>query len=121
MILLLDKKFEKLDEKHVYCHYCDMAKLITLHWPNDGDRLLIHISTTLHINNKAKVDKRAYIKSRTTFLFQYITSIDNHDNNSQHNDSNNLQYKDNINSQYKGNNNLLSNFLKSCTSDTNIF
>ena len=98
MILLLDKKFEKLDEKHVYYYYCDTGKSITLHWPNDGDRLLIHISTTLHINNKAKVDKRAYIKSRTTFLFQYITSIDNHDNNSQHNDSNNLQYKNNSNS-----------------------
>jgi len=32
-----------------------------------------------------------------------------------------LQYKDNINSQYKDNNNLLSNFLKSCTSDITYF
>jgi len=29
--MLLDKKFEKLDEKYVYCHYCDMGKSITLH------------------------------------------------------------------------------------------
>jgi len=79
--ILFDKNFEKLDEKHVYCHYCDIGKSITLHQPNDGDRLLTHINTALHINNKTEVDKGAYIKSRTTFLSQYVTSIDDYDNN----------------------------------------
>src|ERR1041384_1216635 len=37
--MLLDENLEKLDEKHVYCHYCDTGKPITLHRPNDGDRL----------------------------------------------------------------------------------
>src|SRR5262249_5581881 len=37
--ILLDENFQKLDEKHVYCHYCDTGKSITLHRPNDGDCL----------------------------------------------------------------------------------
>ncbi|CAB5380605.1 unnamed protein product [Rhizophagus irregularis] len=55
--MLLDENFEKLDEKHVYCHYCDMGKSITLHRPNDGDRLWTHLNTALHISNKEKDDK----------------------------------------------------------------
>ena len=57
--ILFDKNFEKLDEKHVYCHYCDIGKSITLHQPNDGDRLLTHINTILYINNKAKINNAA--------------------------------------------------------------
>ncbi|CAB4444986.1 unnamed protein product [Rhizophagus irregularis] len=95
--ILLDENFEKLDEKHVYCHYCDTGKSITLHRPNDGDRLLTHINTTLHIDNKAEADKNISKKVRTTFLTQYINVNDQY-NDSQHDDKN-LQC--NINSQYK--------------------
>jgi hypothetical protein len=102
--ILLDENFEKLDEKHVYCHYCDTGKSITLHRPNDGDRLWTHINTTLHIDNKAKADKNISKKVRTTFLTQYINIDDDWDNDLQR-DDNNLQC--NINSQYKGNNNFL--------------
>jgi len=94
--MLLDENFEKLDEKHVYCHYCDTGKSITLHRSNDGDRLWTHLNTALHINNKEKADISLSKKVRTTFISQYV-NID-YDSDSQHDDD--LQC--NINSKYKG-------------------
>ncbi|EXX61378.1 hypothetical protein RirG_171690 [Rhizophagus irregularis DAOM 197198w] len=94
--MLLDENFEKLDEKHVYCHYCDMGKSITLHRPNDGDRLWTHLNTALHISNKEKDDKSVSKRVRTTFISQYV-NID-YDCDSQQNDDD-LQC--NINSRYK--------------------
>lgn len=99
--ILLDENFEKLDEKHVYCHYCDTGKSITLHRANDSDCLLTHINTALHTSNKTEADKRVNKKLRTTFIFQYVTGKDNHDSDY---DANDLQRKGNSNSQYKGNN-----------------
>jgi hypothetical protein len=98
--MLLDENFEKLDEKHVYCHYCDTGKPITLHRPNDGDRLWTHLNTQLHISNKANADKRIHKKPRTTFLTQFVTGTDDQFD------------KDGSNSQYKGNNNNNAQFFK---------
>ncbi|CAG8795694.1 17903_t:CDS:2, partial [Gigaspora rosea] len=52
------------------------GKPITLHRPNDGDCLWTHLNTQLHINNKVNADKRIHKKPRTTFLTQFVTSID---------------------------------------------
>jgi hypothetical protein len=105
--MLLDENFEMLDEKHVYCHYCDTGKSITLHRPNDGDRLWSHLNTALHIDNKERAGESISKKARTTFLSQYI-SIDDHDI------TNDDDLQCNINSKYKGNNKLLYNFNRIC-------
>ena len=93
--MLLDENLEKLDEKHVYCHYCDTGKPIILHRPNDGDRLWTHLNTQLHIGNKTKADQMIHKKPRTTFLTQFVTSIDDQ-----------FDQFDSDNSQYKGNDDL---------------
>jgi len=65
---LEDSKLEKIDNWHVYCHYCDTGQPIILHRVDDGYRLWQHLETDIHKDNVMHEQTNPSKRSRTTFL-----------------------------------------------------
>ncbi|RIB13069.1 hypothetical protein C2G38_2041274 [Gigaspora rosea] len=65
---LKDSNLEKIDSRHIYCHYCDTGQPITLHRINDSYRLWQHLETSMHKENVEREQANPSKKYRTTFL-----------------------------------------------------
>ncbi|RIB11198.1 hypothetical protein C2G38_128256 [Gigaspora rosea] len=65
---LKDSKLEKIDNRHVYCHYCDTEQPIILHRIDDSYRLWQHFETNMHKENVERGQANPSKKHRTTFL-----------------------------------------------------
>ena len=66
--LLKDSKLEKVDNWHIYCHYCDTGQPITLHRVDDSYQLWQHLKTNMYKDNVIHEQTNPFKKSHTIFL-----------------------------------------------------